>query len=143
MAELDANGIDPRIISAMAEGDVAGCSPLQLALREAGAREPLWALLLPAAVTSSIPASKSHTDPILEDPFSGADPLLRSLLALVRAGSLLPDTATPPTPGTLDACDGLAPCGRRTRASAVGEPRLLPPMVPRPLVRLARWANPF
>ena len=30
MAELDANGIDPRIISAMAEGDVAGCSPLQL-----------------------------------------------------------------------------------------------------------------
>jgi len=72
---------------------------------------------------------KSHTDPILEDPFSGADPLLRSLLALVRAGSLLPDTATPPTPGT--------------RASAVGEPRLLPPMVPRPLVRLARWANPF
>jgi len=57
---------------------------------------------------------KSHTDPILEDPAAGSDPLMIDLLGLIYPVSD-PDT----------------------------KPVILPPMLPAWQVRLARWLNPF
>lgn len=59
---------------------------------------------------------KSHTDPILEDPAAGVDPLMTDLLAILKASD---------------------------RGSARHTPALLPALMPAPLLRLARWLNPF
>jgi len=63
-------------------------------------------------VNLTIYDGKSHTDPILEDPLSGNDQLLRSLLGLLRSDVGEPDAGPPggahaaPAAGCVRCCDG-------------------------------------
>ena len=64
----------------------------------------------------------THTDPILESPFSGDDPLMVALLAMVTEHATVESGST-----------------RTTAAPGA----LLPRMVPAPMIACARWVNAF
>jgi hypothetical protein len=74
-------------------------------------------------VSLTIYDGKSHTDPILEDPLSGNDQLLRSLLGILRSDASEPDAAPPwgayaaPTAGCVHSCDEAAGGAQRVRST--------------------------
>ena len=83
---------------------------------------------------------KSHTDPILEDPMDGDDPLIEDIMYLVRnsdTSAAVRDVDN--SGGAFEEADALlaakklkffsSPLGRR--------------MLPRCVINLARWVNPF
>lgn len=97
---------------------------------------------------------KSHTDPILEDPMSGEDPLMLRLLAEIMpqpAPASRMRGAGPEQAGSIKAAavgrelpsDDSRQCSTAGSASTVGGPKLLPRMLPRLLTAAARWVNPF
>eukprot|EP00967_Tisochrysis_lutea_P152356 scaffold298276_cov39-Tisochrysis_lutea.AAC.2 len=102
-------------------------------------------------VSLTVYEGKSHTDPILEDPLSGNDQLLRSLLGLLRSDISVDEmqssmkrsendlSPASPSPHKQPAPEQI----KRRRGCRGAEPRLLPRVVPSCLVELARLSNPF
>lgn len=84
-------------------------------------------------------AGKSHTDPVVEDPLGGAEPLLEAMLQLIwddMCGALGPAAVPPPAAGAAAAqTSALLLHGAVVAAAGA--------LVPGPMLSLARWVNPF
>mmetsp|Transcript_34869 Transcript_34869/g.64920 ORF Transcript_34869/g.64920 Transcript_34869/m.64920 type:complete len:272 (+) Transcript_34869:1-816(+) len=148
-------GLDKRILSSIFEGRLAEFSPTRLVDRHRAKQLPP-ALLVHGTADSSVPsrsasdfaaalqtagaevniklyAGKSHTDPILEDPMAGNDPLIEELSQLVRS--------TEPSKAIKLICEGCAKLGKDVELdAAIPQGRR---MMPLPVLQLARIINPF
>ena len=91
---------------------------------------------------------KSHTDPIIEDPLSGSDPLMERLLQLVlhgadRGNSLRDIPATLSNSRTSSVqMQGTVQEGKASRTDPCSY-ATLPNYMPSVLLSLARLVNPF
>ena len=108
---------------------VAHCDDLERTLRRRG-----------VPVESVIYEKFTHTDPILEGPVSGSDPLMVALLELIHdRRSVLGPLATGGTAkqGSSSIMPMSMPLKKPLSAFQIS------PLVPRALVSCARWINPF
>ena len=180
--ELHARGLHRAVVQALMGGDVGRSSPTRVLAGVPAAHWPAVVARLPAVslfhgtrdktvsmaqtrrlaellrgcgarrVFDSYLDGKSHTDPIIEDPLSGVDPLMERLLQLVlhsadRGHSLRDIPATLSNSRTSPVqMQGTSQHGKASRApdeSASSPYTTLPRYVPAPLLWLARLVNPF
>ncbi|CAE7544441.1 ICME [Symbiodinium natans] len=146
-------GLDRRLLSSIFEGRLEDFSPTRLVTADRARMLPP-VLLVHGTADTSVPSrsaidfttalqaagadadvklypGKSHTDPILEDPIAGNDPLIEELAFLVKSHD--------PRRAVALICDSAADKDVvHDKDCSVGHR-----MMPLPVIRLARMVNPF